>query len=247
MSDSEVDDIIEKYITYEDYLDDQYTSKDMLYLENEDLARELVELGYRGSSNTISRKKFNEKKKEYNYKTSPNYKLNLITPLYHIGIPNLSNNKLLYELAIREKDIQLGKSTLIIYLRTFNDKNQEISGYIDYGHRLKIEKEQFKLYFESKKKLEPKPNDLSYYNWETKIIGSKSTMTFQILGENLNGLIFKNKRNRKIININPYCNNKNDLGDNVTKIEILTSNYDNLKNNYQEIILYEQTTRKKNI
>lgn len=41
----------------------------------------------------------------------------------------------------------------------------EISGYIDYAHRLKTEN--FKVYFEGQKKLLPKMSDLSYYNWHT--------------------------------------------------------------------------------
>lgn len=48
-------DIVEKYETYEDYLDSQLTSNDMGYLEDEEMARQLVELGYRGLGDTIRR------------------------------------------------------------------------------------------------------------------------------------------------------------------------------------------------
>lgn len=48
-------DIVEKYETYEDYLDSQLTSNDMGYLEDEEMARQLVELGYRGLGDTIHR------------------------------------------------------------------------------------------------------------------------------------------------------------------------------------------------
>ena len=53
------------YATYEDYLDEQVTERDLYYLCDEELARELVELGYRGSGDTLSRKEFEEKKREY--------------------------------------------------------------------------------------------------------------------------------------------------------------------------------------
>ena len=38
-----------EFATYEDYLDSQITKTDLYYLEDQELARQLVELGYRGS------------------------------------------------------------------------------------------------------------------------------------------------------------------------------------------------------
>ena len=48
-------DSLDQYATYEDYLDSQISGTDMFYLEDEDLARQLVELGYRGSGETLKR------------------------------------------------------------------------------------------------------------------------------------------------------------------------------------------------
>ena len=48
-------DIVEQYETYEDYLDSQLTPTDLDYLEDEELARQLVELGYRGLGDTLHR------------------------------------------------------------------------------------------------------------------------------------------------------------------------------------------------
>ena len=48
-------DIVEQYDTYEDYLDSQLTSTDLFYLEEEEIARQLVELGYRGLGDTMRR------------------------------------------------------------------------------------------------------------------------------------------------------------------------------------------------
>lgn len=48
-------DIVERFETYEDYLDSQLTANDMGYLEDEEMARQLVELGYRGLGDTIRR------------------------------------------------------------------------------------------------------------------------------------------------------------------------------------------------
>lgn len=46
----------------------------------------------------------------------------------------------------------------IIFIRDKNPRHQEISGYIDYAHRLKTE--DFEPYFSGKKRLLPKPSDL---------------------------------------------------------------------------------------
>jgi len=63
VDDAAATDIVEKYETYEDYLDSQLTSNDMHYLEDEEMARQLVELGYRGLGDTIRREDFEARKK----------------------------------------------------------------------------------------------------------------------------------------------------------------------------------------
>ena len=83
-----------------------------------------------------------------------------------------------------------------------NVKGQEISGYIDYSHRLKTE--DFEQYFSEKKKLLPKPSDLSFYNWENQMITSNNTPNYQVIAESIKGILFKNKRDRKIINVDPH-------------------------------------------
>lgn len=72
----------------------------------------------------------------------------------------------------------------------------QISAYIDYAHRLKTE--DFTPYFERKKRLLPSPSDLAYFNWETQNSTSNSTPNFQVITDNETGLLFKNKRDRKV-------------------------------------------------
>lgn len=135
-----------------------------------------------------------------------------------------------------------GKLTTIIYIRHKNSKGQEVSGYIDYAHRLKSENfEPYHTlhiwhslglladcgcilahchtvtaretathgrtlrcrYFERKKRLMPHTSDLSFYNWETQTAASNPTPNFQIIADNEAGLLFKNKRDRKVINVDP--------------------------------------------
>jgi hypothetical protein len=92
-----------------------------------------------------------------------------------------------------------GKLTTIIFLRDYNTKGQEVSGYIDLAHRMRTEGIYLSIYlsnslcnslsmylslylylsnylsidfvpiFDRRKKLLPKPSDLSYYNWETQV------------------------------------------------------------------------------
>lgn len=89
----------------------------------------------------------------------------------------------------------------IIFIRDYNSKGQEISGYIDYAHRLKTE--EFEPYFSGKRKLLPKPSDLSFYNWESQLIISNNTPNYQVIAESVKGVLFKNKRDRKILNVDP--------------------------------------------
>jgi hypothetical protein len=94
--------------------------------------------------------------------------------------------------------------------------------------------EEFDPYFEGKKLLLPRPSDLSFYNWETQISTSNSSPNFQVLADNDAGLLFKNKRDRKVINVDP----KENPGDNTTRTEIRTTEY------YQ-CVIYDHFTRRK--
>ena len=49
----------------------------------------------------------------------------------------------------------------------------------------------------------PKPSDLSFYNWETQTSTSNATPNFHEIDDNEAGLLFKNKRDRKVINVDP--------------------------------------------
>jgi len=80
----------------------------------------------------------------------------------------------------------------------------------------------------------PRPSDLSYYNWETQTSTSNSSPNFQVIADNETGLLFKNKRDRKVINVDP----KSNPGDNSTRNEIRT-------HEYAQIVLYDHMTRRK--
>ncbi len=118
-------------------------------------------------------------------------------------------------LAEREELVRNGRMTTIIFIRDNKNCKNEISGYIDLAHRLKTE--DFRLYFEGKKVLLPKPSDLSYYNWETQNCTLNDSPNFRVDANSDAGLLFRNKRDRKVINVDP---DKDPPGDGTKRVEI---------------------------
>eukprot|EP00455_Lapot_gusevi_P021869 TRINITY_DN22843_c0_g1_i1.p1 TRINITY_DN22843_c0_g1~~TRINITY_DN22843_c0_g1_i1.p1 ORF type:complete len:239 (-),score=29.34 TRINITY_DN22843_c0_g1_i1:26-742(-) len=227
---TQVRDGISEFATYEEYLDAQIKPEDLFYLEDEDLARQLIEYGQRGSGDTLSREDFEARKREIE---EMKYAAHSKAPkvLCHAG-KDLSHSPFLQALAAREENVRNGKLTSIIFIRDRNKDGQEISGYLDYAHRLKTE--DFTPYFDGSKKLLPRPSDLSYYNWETQTCTSNPTPNFQVISDSETGLLFKNKRDRKTINVDPTAH----CGDNSSRHQITDPNY-------IQIVIYDHRTRRK--
>ena len=225
-----VDGIVGEFATYEDYLDSQITETDLFYLEDEELARQLVELGYRGSGETLKRDEFESRK--HAIQAARESKLRAAPKALSSAGKDVGGFPFLASLAEREEMVRNGKLTTIVFIRDCNHKGQEVSGYIDYAHRLKLEN--FEPYFEKKKRLMPKPSDLSFYNWETQTSTSNATPNFQVIADNEAGLLFKNKRDRKVINVDPKAR----PGDNSRRIELQT-------HEYMQVVLYDHVTRRK--
>ena len=121
----------------------------------------------------------------------------------------MKKSKFLTELADREEKVLNGKLLTIIFIRQETQGGKsEISGYIDYAHRLKTEvyslfytsSQDFRPIFEGKKQLLPKSTDLSYYNWKTGVCVANDSPNFKVDASNgEQGLLFRNKRDRKVI------------------------------------------------
>ncbi|XP_075060656.1 cilia- and flagella-associated protein 299 [Mixophyes fleayi] len=223
-----MDAMISQYSTYEDFLDSQITPLDLYYLEDEELARQLVEMGYRGSGELLKREEFEARKA-----AAEASRLSQRTQQRVLSSAgkDLKDN-FLKALALREEPNRNGKMTSIIFIRDKNSHGQEVSGYIDFSQRLKTE--DFEVYFIGKKKLLPRPTDLSFYNWETHVSTSNASPNYQVIAENSSGLLFKNKRDRKILNVDP----KASPGDNSTRIPIQTDLY-------VQVVIYDHITRRK--
>jgi len=223
-------DTLAEFETYENYLDAQVKERDLQYLEDEEVARHLVELGYLGTGEALKREEFEARKRELE-EAANKEKHKEKKRLASAGL-DFKGKPFLQALADREESIRDGKLTSILFIRDKNKTGQEISGYIDLAHRLKTE--DFVPYFTGQKRLLPRPSDLSYYNWETQTCTSNPTPNFQVKAENETGLKFKNKRDRKIINVDPNAPS----GDNSHRVPIETKEY-------TQVVIYDHQTRRK--
>uniref|UniRef100_A0A8C1U8V3 Cilia- and flagella-associated protein 299 n=1 Tax=Cyprinus carpio TaxID=7962 RepID=A0A8C1U8V3_CYPCA len=212
--------ILEEFRAYEDFLDSQIKPLDLFYLEDQELARQLVELGHKGSS--LEREEFETSKAaaEASRLASESQQKKLAS----IG-KELKDN-FLRALAEREEANRSGEMTSIIFIRVQNSHEQEISGYIDYSHQLKFE--DFKPYFSRKKRLMPKP---------TEVVNPKMLIAicsnYEVFTENPRGLLFNCKNDRKILNVDPEAT----PGDSSIRTPVQCDLY-------VHVVIYDHVTRK---
>jgi len=213
----DVRDSVAAFASYEEYLLSLVRADDVRFLEDEALARDLVELGARGGVEPVIRRAEFAQRKQADAEKHLQ-KDAIPRPLAGAG-KDLSGRPLLAALAEREELVRNGKLAVIVFLRgAAGARGGEVSGYIDYGARLKAEA--FEAYFDGRRRLLPKPSDLSFFNWETNTTAVNSSVNFQVIvGET--GLLFKAKRDRKVIDVDPTRG----PGDNTTRTDIPTQEY----------------------
>ncbi|MCI4392743.1 hypothetical protein PGIGA_G00149410 [Pangasianodon gigas] len=196
---TDLDGTVNEFLSYDEYLDSKITPLDLYYLEDEKLARQVVELGLRGTGEVWKREEFESRKAAA--QASRLSKRSEQKTLASAG-KELKDN-FLRALAEREEANRSGKNHTIIFIRDHSACGQEISGYIDYAHRLKCE--DFEPYFSGKKRLLPRPTDLSFYNWKTNEVTSGDSANYQVIANNPNGVLFMNKKDRNIVNVDPQA------------------------------------------
>jgi hypothetical protein len=145
---------------------------------------------------------------------------------------DLSKTPLLKALAQREEAVRTGKLATIIYVRDFNKKGHEISGYVDYAQRLR--RTDFEAVFDGKKNIMPTVNDLSYFNWETMNSKVTSSENWIVLTDDERGVLFKHARDGKIVDVDPDAK----PGDNTARFDIKTDEY-------HHVVLYDHITRRR--
>ncbi|KAM4746598.1 cilia- and flagella-associated protein 299 [Anableps anableps] len=204
-------DSLANFNDYEDYLESKVTPTDLFYLKNRELARKLVEHSHKGM--ILSREEFEERKAAAEAaeaakteQSSVFYSRSRPTTLASAG--KELNDNFLKALAEREEANRSGKMTSVIFIRDYNALGQEVSGYIDYAHRLKTQ--DFEPYFCGKKRLMPGCSDLCYYNWKTQTSMSNSSPNFEVIYDDPNGLLFKSKRDKKMLNVDPWSGSSGD-------------------------------------
>ncbi|XP_015229086.1 PREDICTED: uncharacterized protein C4orf22 homolog [Cyprinodon variegatus] len=215
---------------YVDYLDSKVTPTDLFYLKNRELARKLVENGHKGM--ILSREEFEERKAAAEAaKTEQSSDLySRSRPMTLASAGKELNDNFLKALAEREEANRSGKMTTVIFIRDYNALGHEVSGYIDYAHRLKSE--DFEPYFCGKKRLMPGRSDLCYYNWRTQAATSNSSPNFLVVYDDPNGLLFKSKRDEKILNVDPWSGPSKDYSRTLLQSHL-----------YIHIVLYDQSVR----
>ncbi|KAL4429220.1 hypothetical protein ABPG77_010199 [Micractinium sp. CCAP 211/92] len=116
---------------------------------------------------------------------------------------DLSAHPLLRALADRELPVRRGMLATIVFLRCANARGQEVSGYIDLGQRLAADEAGMATVFALQARLLPRPTDLSCLNWTTNRLDSCPSANFEVVADLSAGLAFKNKRDRKVIVVDP--------------------------------------------
>ncbi|KAM4578352.1 cilia- and flagella-associated protein 299 isoform 2-T2 [Fundulus diaphanus] len=221
---------VTEFKDYEDYLDSKLTPTDLFYLKSRELARKLVEHGHKGM--ILSREEFEERKAAAEApkteQSSVFYSRSRPTTLASAG--KELNDNFLKALAEREEANRSGKMTSIIFIRDYNTLGREVSGYIDYAHRLKIQ--DFEQYFCGRKRLMPGRSDLCYYNWTTQTSTSNSSPNFEVIYDDPNGLLFKSKRDQRMLNVDPWSGSREDSSRVLLQSDL-----------YVQVVLYDHSVR----
>jgi len=221
-------DDITKIETYAQFLDRFVTDEDRMYLEDEELARNVKELYAVNKGEIRSEADFLRKKQELEAKNKEEEK----------NDEDLSSNmtyikgSFLRLLQERESQVKNGKKSTIIFIRYKDKKGKETSAYIDYRERLKNVSEMKEVFHEGKPLL-PKPTDLSYYNWTLQKVLSNDSTFFRVDAGPKERLSFKNNTDRKIINVDLEYIEKHP-GIDVKRIPINIKNRDGTKDIIKE-------------
>jgi hypothetical protein len=214
---------ISKIETYAQFLDRFVTDEDRMYLEDEELARDVKELYAMNKGEIRSKADFERKKKEIedlnreeDTKERPLFSLNM----------EYKKGSFLEQLKDREGEVRNGRKSTIIFIRYKDKKGKETSAYIDYRERLK--NDEMEGIFKEGKPLLPKPSDLSYYNWTLQKVMSNDSTFFRVDAGPKERLSFKNNTDRKIINVDLEYIEKHP-GLDVKRIPITVRNRDGSK------------------
>ncbi|CAB3234597.1 unnamed protein product [Arctia plantaginis] len=213
--------------TWEDYLDSLIELTDLRNLRSITSARTIAAFGYRANGDTLSEKEFYARRQVIESIVFPKAKAYVLVS----EGADLEDN-FTRELAVRERANRVGILQSIVFIRHFTKGGFEISGYIDYAHRLLTEN--WGSFFRGKKMLWPKENDLGYYHWRHGTVRSNISRNYKPVMDPEKGLIFQNRHDHKIICPDP----QQDPGQNTTKQRIYSKKY-------TQIEIYDHVVRRR--
>ncbi|KAL8439458.1 hypothetical protein Efla_007718 [Eimeria flavescens] len=145
----------------------------------------------------------------------------------------LGESPLTQQLAARLELIRRGALSSVAFVRDVNEKGHEVSGYIDLAERIKTA--EYQACMAGTKKLLPRPGDLSYYNWKTGRCVSRDSSDFCVVYADLEGLLFRHKKDRKLLNPSPEAPH---AGDNSQRVDVQTPEL-------QQLAFLDHTCRRK--
>lgn len=192
----EIDENLENINSYNEFLSRFVTHDDLVYLEDEALARDVVELYENNKGDIRCKEDFERKKREYELRGQEDK--NDEKPLYSQG-KDFPKGSFLDELKKREPEVRNGRKSTIIFIRYKDLNGKETSAYIDYRERLK--NDNFEDIFNEKKDLIPKSTDLSFYSWNVQKVSHNDSTFFRVDAGPKERLSFRNNSERKSINV----------------------------------------------
>lgn len=187
---------LSNFKNYYEFLGDFIKKEDRMYLEDEDLARDVKELYDINKGDIKNESDFIQKKLEIEMRGYIDE--NKEKPLFSQD-KDFPAGTFLYELAIREQEVRNGRKSTILFIRYKDTNGKEYSAYIDYRERLK--NDNFEEIFNGSKDLIPKTTDLSYYGWNQKKVCSNDSTFFRVDAAPKERLSFRNNTDRKTINV----------------------------------------------
>lgn len=222
--------------TYEEYLESLVTLKDIYYLENIELCRQIAGNGMRSVGETMSRKEFERKKQAV-----LDLKAEVFKPHMMFSFESLADDSFLEALEKRERANRIGDLSTIIFVRHRWENGIEVSGYIDFEASLRkaIGKEygavDWLAVFKGTKKLRPKPTDLGYFNWKNGEVFVNDSPNYLTISQPDSMLQFMNKYDRMVINPTPF---EEELGPSTKRFFYSTELY-------EHAVIYDHVVRKR--
>ncbi|XP_045445625.1 cilia- and flagella-associated protein 299-like [Melitaea cinxia] len=213
--------------TWEDYLDSLIEIADLRNLRSIGTARTIAALGYRANGDTLTEKEFYTRRAVIHSIVYP-----VVRPYVLVSEGVKIDDPFNRELAVRERANRVGILQSVIFIRHFTKGGFEISGYIDYAHRLVSE--DWGPFFRANKMLWPRNSDLGYYHWRHGTVRSNISRNYKPIMDPDRGLLFQNRHDHKILCPDPH----QDPGQNTTKQRVYSPRY-------TQIEIYDHVVRRK--